>query len=169
MGRVLELAAPGMEEAGETEQVRAAKALVFGQSFEGFRGGGEHGLVGEGVRGADEGAQGCRDGEGEKQGRPGQLLVQMAISPLLGCTVLALGTVPVAAGVMDAVWWVTGWARREAMSRGSAAAMLDGADDLAVCEGQRRRALQGLWGEGVEDVAEGGHGRSPCMRAWRRT
>jgi hypothetical protein len=81
---------------------------------------------------------------------------------------LALGTVPVAAGVIDAVLFATGLALIETMSVVSALALLDGTDDLAVRGGEHGRALQILWRKGGEDIAKGRHGRSPCMRALRR-
>ena len=51
----------------------------------------------------------------------------------------------------------------------SALAVLDGADDLAVGGGEVGIALQVFWRKGGEDIAEGGHDRSPCMRALRRS
>ena len=51
----------------------------------------------------------------------------------------------------------------------AAVALWDGADALSVCGGEVGVALQGCWGKGGEDIAEGGHGRSPCMRALRRS
>ena len=61
------------------------------------------------------------------------------------------------------------WARIGAVAVVAALALLDGADDLTVGEGQMRVALQVLGRKGREDRAEGGHGRSPCMRVWRRS
>ena len=57
----------------------------------------------------------------------------------------------------------------EAVAVLSALALLAGADDLAVCDGQLGVALQGLWRNGGEAIPEGRHGRSPCMRALRRS
>jgi hypothetical protein len=51
----------------------------------------------------------------------------------------------------------------------AALALLDGADDLAVRGGEVGIALQVFWRKGGADLAEGGHGRSPCMRALRRS
>jgi hypothetical protein len=45
---------------------------------------------------------------------------------------LALGTVAVATGMMDAVFFSTAWALIEAVAIVSTLAMWDGADDLAV-------------------------------------
>jgi hypothetical protein len=81
----------------------------------------------------------------------------------------ALGPVAVATGMRDAVWPSTGLALREAVPIRPALALVDGADALAVCEGQRGGALQGFWAKGGKALAQGGHGRSPCMRAWRRS
>jgi hypothetical protein len=77
--------------------------------------------------------------------------------------------VTIATGMMDAVVPPTALALREAMAVVSAAASADGADDLAVRGGEGGITLQGLWHKGVEEIAEGGHSRSPCMRALRRS
>ena len=109
---------------------------------------------------ADKGTQGLRDGEGEEEMRPGQLFVQVVLEPLLGCMLLTLGTVAVATGMLDAVLPPTVWALIEAVAVVSALAVLDGADDLAVGEGQLGVALQVLGRKGGEDSAEGRHDRS---------
>ena len=100
--------------------------------------------------------------------RPWELLVQVMMEPRRGCMLLALGTGAVATGMMDAVWPPTAWALREAVALVPALAMLESADDLAVRGGEVGIVLQGLWGAGIEDVTQGGHGRRPCMRALRR-
>ena len=82
---------------------------------------------------------------------------------------LALRTVAVATGMMDAVLPSTVLALIEAVPIMPALALLDGADDLAVRGGKRGIALQGLWGKGRADFTQGEHGRSPCMRALRRS
>ena len=81
---------------------------------------------------------------------------------------LALGTVAVATGMIDAVLFPTALALREAVAIVPALALLDGADDLSVRGGEMGIALQVLWCKGSEDVTQGGHGRSPCMRELRR-
>jgi len=74
-------------------------------------------------------------------------------------------TVSIATGMLDAVVLPAALALIEAMSAVSAAALAEGADDLAVRSGESGRALKVLWRKGVEDSAHGGHGRSPGMRA----
>lgn len=101
--------------------------------------------------------------------RPGQLCVQVVLEPLLGCMLLTLGTVPVAAGMIDTVLLTTTLALIEAVAVVSALALLDGADDLAVRGGEGGIALQILWRTSGEDISQGRHGRSPCMRALRRS
>ena len=64
--------------------------------------------------------------------RPGQLFIQVMLEPLLSFMLLALGTVAVATGMIDAVLSFTVWALIEAMAIGAAAAVLDGADHLTV-------------------------------------
>ena len=166
---VLELSAPGMQDTGKTREIVPDAPLVLGEPFQGCGRGSEHGLGSEAWPRADAGTQGFRHGAGEEERRPGKRFRQMVGEPLLGCMLRALGTVAVATGVMDAVFFPTAWALREAMPIMAAAAVLDGADDLAVRGGEGGRALQVFWGKGGEEIAEGGHGRSPCMRALRRS
>jgi hypothetical protein len=168
VGVVLELPAPGMQDAGETRKVCPDEPLVLGQPFEGERRGGEHGVVRAALMRADEGSERLRHGEGEEEVRPGQLLLQVVCEPLLGFMLLTLGTVAVATRMIDAVLPPTTWALIEAVAVVSALAVLDSADDLAVGGGQVGIALQVFWSKSREDIAEGGHGRSPCMRVLRR-
>ena len=79
------------------------------------------------------------------------------------------GTVAVATGMLDAVVPPTAGTLIETVTVMATAALLDGADDLAVCERQLGVALQVLGRKSSEDVTESGHGRSPCMRALRRS
>jgi hypothetical protein len=96
------------------------------------------------------------------------LFVQVVFKPLLGFMLLTLGTVAVATGMVDAVLSPTVGALIEAVAVRAALALLDGTDGLAVRGGEVGVALQVLRGKRREDIAEGGHGRSPCMRALRR-
>ncbi len=165
---VLELPAPGVQDPGETREISPDEALVCGQPLESRCRRLQHGVVREALMRAQQRAEGLRHGEGEEAVRPGQLLVQVVLEPLLGCLLRTLGTGPVAAGMMDAVVLATTVALREAVAVVAAVALWDGADDLAVRGGEGGRALQRRWRQGVEEVAEGGHGRSPGMRECRR-
>ena len=80
-----------------------------------------------------------------------------------------LRAMTIATGMIDVVFFPTALALRAAVSIVSAAAILDGADDLTVHGGEHGIALKVLGRKGGEDVAEGGHGRSPCMRELRRS
>jgi hypothetical protein len=166
---VLQVPAPRMQDTSETREVCPDEPLVFGEPFEGERWGVEHGVGGDALMGAEKGAQGLRDREGDEEVRPRELFVQVMMEPLLGCMLLALGTVAVATGMMDAVLPPTALALREAVAIVPALALLESADDLAVRGGEVGIVLQVLWGEGIEDVTQGGHGRRPCMRALRRS
>ena len=169
VGVVLALSAPGRQDTEKARAVGAKETLVFGEPLEGLSRGVEHGLGGEAWMGAEKGTQGLRDGAGEEAVRPGKLVRQVVVEPLLGCMLLTLGTGAVATGMRDAVWLATELALREAVAIVSAVAVLDGAEDLAVRGGEVRITLQGLWRQGGEDSAEGRHGRSPCRRALRRS
>jgi hypothetical protein len=169
VGVVLELPAPRMQDTGETRELCPDETLVLGEPFEGERRGCEHGLGGEALMGADQGAQGLRDSAGDEEVRPRELCVEVRMEPLLGFMLLTLGTVAVATGMIDAVWSPTALALREAMAIVPALALLESAYDLSVRGGTVGRALQGLWCEGMEEVTQGAHGRSPCLRAGRRS
>ena len=81
---------------------------------------------------ADEGTQGLRDSEGDEEVWSGELFFQLVVQPLLGCMLLTLGTVAVAACVMDAVLPATALALIEAVAVVSGAAVLDGTSGLLV-------------------------------------
>ena len=169
LGVILQLSAPGMQDTSEPREVCPDEALILGQPLKGRGRRLNQGVVREALMRADEGTQGFRDSEGEEEVRPWELCVQVVLEPLLGCMRLALRTVAVATGMRDAVLPSTAWALREALSVMAALAVLDGADDLAVCEGQMGRTRKGFWGKGGADIAQGRHGRRPCMRALRRS
>ena len=166
---VLELPAPGMEDAGKPWEIDPEETLVLGQPFEGHGRRVKHRLVRGALMRADEGSERLRDCEGEEEMRPRELFGQVVLEPLLRCMLLALGTVPVATGTIDAVFFPTALALIEAVAVMSALALLDGTDGLTVCSGEGGRALQGLRGKSRADSAESRHGSSPCMRALRRS
>ena len=95
-------------------------------------------------------------------------MLQVVLEPLPGLMLLALGTVAVATRMLDAVLPPTAGARIEAVALVSASALLAGADDGAVSEGQLGGALQVLGRKRSEELTERGHGRSLGIRAWRR-
>ena len=76
---VLELSSPGMEDTGKAGQVRADKALILSEPFEGLGRGLEHGLVGEALMRAEKRAQGFRDGKGHEEVRSRKLFVQVVV------------------------------------------------------------------------------------------
>ena len=164
----LQLPSPGVQDPGAPRESGPDEARIFGESFEGGCRGVEHGLVGGTLVRAEEGAEHRRHGEGEEEGRPGQLWLQVVVEPLSGLLLVALGTVAVATRMLDAVVPPTAGARREAVAIVSASARLDGADDRTVCEGQMGGARQVLGRKRSEDLTERGQGRSPCRRALRR-
>ncbi len=141
VGVVLELPAPGVQDPGEPREIGPNKALVGGETFESRCRRLKQGLVREALMRADEGSERLRDGKGEEEVWPGQLLLQVVCEPLLGLMLLTLGAVAIAAGMLDAVLPPTVWALIEAVAVVSALAVLDGADDLAVGEGQLGVAL----------------------------
>jgi hypothetical protein len=169
VGVVLELPAPRVQDPGKPWEIGPDEARVCGQPFEGRCRRLKHGVIRDPLMRADEGTQGLRDSESEEEVRPGKLLLEVVCEPLLGFMLRTLRTMTIATGMMDAVLSRTTWALREAVSVISALAVLDGTDSLAVGEREVRRTLQVFWRKGGADIAEGGHGRSPCMRVLRRS
>lgn len=165
---VLELSAPGMQDAGETRQVSTDKACLFGEAFDGLRGRFEQGRIGELLMRADEGSEGFGDGEGDEKVRPGKLFVELFVEPVLSFMMLALGAVAIAAGVVDAVLPATAVALIETVSIMAALAVLNGTHGLVVEERQMGIAREVFWRIGLEDVADGGHEASPCLRELMR-
>jgi hypothetical protein len=141
-GRGLERSTPGREESGETGQGRAEEALVVGEAFAGRGRGLAPGRGGEGLRRAEEGAEGLRDRAGAAAVRPGKLFVQGLMEPLRGCVMLTLWTGPGTTGVMDAGLFATALALRAAGAIMAGAAMHKGAPGTL---GQRRPRYHGWW------------------------
>jgi hypothetical protein len=165
---ILELPAPGMEDAGKAREVRTDKALVVGEAFDGLRGGLEQGRIGSALMRADKGSEGFGDGEGDEKVRPGKLFVELFVEPVLSFMMLALGAVAIAAGVVDAVLPATAVALIETVSIMAALAVLNGTHGLVVEERQMGIAREVFWRIGLEDVADGGHEASPCLRELMR-
>jgi hypothetical protein len=76
---VLELPPPGVQDSSEPRQVGPDEALVLGQPLESRGRRLQQSLVREALMRADEGSERLRDGEGEEEVRPGQLLVQVVL------------------------------------------------------------------------------------------
>jgi hypothetical protein len=79
VGVVLELSAPGMEDAGKPWEIGPDETRVLGQPFEGHGRCVKHRLVRGALMGADEGAKRLRDREGQEEMRPRKLLVQVVL------------------------------------------------------------------------------------------
>jgi hypothetical protein len=169
VGVVLALPTPGMEDARAPWEIGADDTCVGGEPCAGERRGVEQGLVRGALARADAGAERLRDGAGEEDVRSRQLLVQVVLEPLVGLMLLALGTVAVAPGMVHAVLASPGGALREAVAVVSALAVLDGTEALAVDAGQVGVARQVCGREGGEEIAQGGQGSRPCLRALRRS
>ena len=166
---VLALPAPRMQDIRDTRASSADETLVFGEPFQGCRRGVEPGVGREALMGAEEGAEGCRHGASEQAVRPGQRFPEVVGEPLRGCMRLTLRAMPIAPGMLDAVVSPTAGALREAGAVMAAWALLDSADDLAVRGGTVGSARTVCGRKGGQDIPPCRHGRSPGMRAWRRS
>jgi hypothetical protein len=160
---------PGRQATREPQELGPAEALSFGELVEGHGRGLKPGLVREPLMRADQGTQGLRDRAGQEKGRPRALVGHGVLEPRLGVLLRPLGAVAVATGMRDAVLPRAVVPRREAVTVRAAVARLDGAEDLTVCGGERRRARQGGWGKSRADLTQGEQGKSPGMRALRRS
>jgi hypothetical protein len=169
VGVGLELSTPGLQDPGDPQESGADEALSLGELCQSPGSGVKQGLIRGALRRADEGTQGFRDGEGAEEMRPRELCVEVVLEPLLRCILLTLGAVAIATGMLDAMVSAPGWALLAAVAVRTAAALLEGADDLTVRGGERGRALQGLWAKGRADLTQSDHGKSPCLRALRRS
>jgi hypothetical protein len=162
------LPAPRVQPPGKPWEGGPDDTLIGRQPLKGHGRGMEHGLGGGALVRADEGSQGLRESAGEEKVWPWQLCGQGVREPLLGCLRLPLGTVAVATGMIATVLSATVGALIEARAIRTALALLEGRDGLAGRGGQVGIALQVFWGKSRHDIAQGGHGRSPCMRACKR-
>ena len=80
VGVVLELPAPGVQDPGKSWEIGPDEAFVGGEPFEGRGRRVKHGLVRGALMRADEGSERLRDGEGEEEVRPRELLVEVVWS-----------------------------------------------------------------------------------------
>jgi len=85
-------------------------------------------LVSEPGMRAAKGSQGLGDGEGDEKMRTWHLLVELMLEPELGVVVLALRTVPITTGMIDAMRLATAWAGVEAVAIGASSTGTDGPD-----------------------------------------
>ena len=120
-----------MQAPGATWELCPDQTLGLGKACEGESRGGDQGLVSEGLRGAEKGSEGLRDGAGEEAGWPGELLVQVGLKPLRGLVLRALRTGAVATGGMDAGFVATTLAWRATVAVRAAVARVAGMEDLA--------------------------------------
>jgi hypothetical protein len=168
MGVGLELAAPGGEAAGKAGQVGAEEALVFGKTFESGGGGLAQRRGGTVGRCAAQWSQGVGDRKGEEDVRNWELFFTLRVQPQLGWMMLPRRTVTGATGVLEAVVCATVLAVLPAMAIVAGFPVVDGADGLVLCEGQRGVALAVFWSVRGADLAQGGHEVGPYMRALLR-
>jgi hypothetical protein len=132
VGVVLELPAPGRQDAGATRMVCPDEPLVVGQPFEGERRGGDHGVGRAARRRAEAGSERLRHGAGAEAVRPGPRCGPVVLEPVRGLRRRTLGPGAVATGMLDAVVPPTAGALREARAVRAARALLDGAEALSV-------------------------------------
>ena len=98
---ILELAAPGVQDAGKAGQIGTEQARIARQLLEGLGRGLKQGVITWAFMGAEKAPQRLGHGEGEQEVGHGQLMGLLVEDPLTGFMLLALRTVAIAAGAMD--------------------------------------------------------------------
>jgi len=97
VGVILQLPSPGMEDAGETGQIGAEEAVVFGKQLYGFGRGMKQGLIAGFLMSTDKVTQFLRYGEGDQEVGTRGLPIKLFFEPLSSLVMLTLGTVAVSA------------------------------------------------------------------------
>jgi len=136
MGMILQLPSPGVQHAEEADVSRADKARVGGELFEGFGGGGEHGVISWLGMGAYAGPQRLGHGEGDQEVGTRQQLLQALVKPVGSLFMLAARAVAIAAGAVSGMQLSAGRAFIETGAESAAAAVHDGLCGFAVVWGR---------------------------------
>jgi hypothetical protein len=105
------------------------------------------------------------DSKGDQEMMPWQLALDLSLEPLLRFTVLAGGTVTIAAGGKERLRLSTALALIERNPTGLGTTSDDSIEDFAMSAGlDRSIALKILGAEGGKDFTDGGHDRVPPSR-----
>src|SRR5712691_12959306 len=94
-----ELAGPGVEYSDHAE-VGADEPRVLSQLLQSSGGSAKEQIVDQLLMAAGERAQLCGQGKGDKEVMSGQQQLLLLFEPIIGLLILALGTMPVLAGVI---------------------------------------------------------------------
>ena len=132
MGMILHLSSPGVENGGKTWQIGAYEARVFGQFFDSAGRCREHCAIGSLLVRAAEGPNLLRHGKGEQEVVAGQSSLQLRFQPLAAFMILALRTVPIAAGAVDKMFLAAVVALIDSNAVLSGTAVDDGIDGFFV-------------------------------------
>lgn len=81
VGVVLELSAPGVEDAGKAREFCTDETPIFGEPFEGLRRRLEQGLIGDLLMRPNKRSEGVRDREGDEEVGARELFLQMVLEP----------------------------------------------------------------------------------------
>lgn len=129
---ILQLTAPGMQCAEKTGQIPADMATVGGQRFDGIGRSLEHGIVAGALVHVDKSAQLFGNGEGDHKMMAGQSVFDAPVQPQVLFVVLAVGTVPVAAGAKHRVMLLALIPFKDSDAEMFAAAVANGVNGLAL-------------------------------------
>jgi hypothetical protein len=150
-------------------QLSTDETRVTGQVLSGLCRGAEEQVVAEPLVAAGECSQFGRQGEGEQEVGDGQEQVALRLQPFLRVTVLTLGAVAVAAGMVQVARLAAVGALVDLSAQGGCATLLDGPHCFVVA-GQHVRAEAGALGRAIapEDLGEFYHARrlTTCSMIW---
>ena len=165
VGMVLKSSSPGVEHAEEAWEIGTDVFGISDELVDRRRGRLKQSRVPEALVLANEGTQLFGDCKGDQEMMPWQLALDLSLEPLLRFTVLAGGTVTIAAGGKELLRLRTALALIERNPAGLGTTSDDSIEDFAMSAGHDRSiALKILGAEGGKDFTDGGHDRVPPSR-----
>ena len=164
VGMVLQLPAPGVENAGTTWQICADEAGIGSKFFYRRSRRPEHDGIGQPLVGEEEGADLGGHGEGEQEMVAWQSPGQLGREPLPCFEVLTLGAVPVAAGSFDDMGFTAIAASIDGGTVYPGTALDDGREDFLLLFWQVGMVVEKLLAIGSEDLGDGSHAHTSRIR-----
>ena len=163
MGMILQLSAPGVQNAGEPRQIATDVSGILGQFFNGLGGCLEQGLVSNPLMAAAKGPDLLRHCESEHEVPAGQTAAQLIFQPIPALMVLAPWTMTVATGPVDVMGLAASLTAIDGDAEVTGAAVDDSINDFFMLVRQIREEVQVFRGKGSEDIGDGTHDHTSFM------
>jgi len=132
VGVVGHLPSPGVKHPKEAREIAADVFSVLRQFLYGSGGGLEKGRIADALMVSDKAPKLLGNGEGDHEVMSRELSLHLIAQPLMGLVVLAVGTMPVAAGLIDDVAFTAFFTLVDHGSAIFGAAVDHGVHDLAM-------------------------------------